>query len=119
MPVIKSAKKKLRKDILREKRNNAIRIALKKALKDVKKKSCSESVKNAVKLADKAAKNNIIHKNIPAAYNVSSLALYYLHAGHAKNFLLLILPKTRYKLLRSLRMTRQPYQPLPGCTALW
>ena len=79
MPVIKSAKKKLRKDILREKRNNAIRIALKKALKDVKKKSSSESVKNAVKLADKAAKNNIIHKNN-----------YYKNSGRFDSLMLLI-----------------------------
>ena len=63
MPVIKSAKKKLRKDILREKRNDSVREALKKALKDVKKKANAESVRKAIKIANKAAKNNIIHKN--------------------------------------------------------
>lgn len=63
MPVIKSAKKKLRKDILREKRNNTVRVALKRALIAAKKKATEENINNAIKIADKAAKNNIIHAN--------------------------------------------------------
>ncbi|OGH02965.1 MAG: hypothetical protein A2798_00875 [Candidatus Levybacteria bacterium RIFCSPHIGHO2_01_FULL_37_17] len=63
MPVIKSAKKKLRKDILREKRNDLIRNSLKQVLKQIKNKPTAESIKKAIKIADKAAKKNIIHKN--------------------------------------------------------
>ena len=63
MPVIKSAKKKLRKDKKRETRNSLLKVALRKALKNVVKKPGTQSAVAAIKLADKAAKNNIIHKN--------------------------------------------------------
>ena len=63
MPLIKSAKKKLRKDIKRADRNSKTRVMLSKALKSAVKKPTAESVKSAIKLADKAAKNKIIHKN--------------------------------------------------------
>lgn len=63
MPVIKSAKKKLRKDKVREKRNSILKIGLKKALSAALKKPTQESVKKAVILADKNAKNNLLHKN--------------------------------------------------------
>ncbi len=63
MPLIKSAKKKLRKDIKRTERNAKTKISLSKALKNAAKKPTQESVKTAAKLADIAAKNKIIHKN--------------------------------------------------------
>lgn len=63
MPVIKSAKKKLRKDKVREKRNLVLKTGLKKALSAALKKPTTESVKKVVILADKNVKNNLIHKN--------------------------------------------------------
>ena len=63
MPVIKSAKKKLRQDKKREKVNNLLRKAFKDAIKDAQKSKNAEKVKKAVKLVDKAVKKNLIHKN--------------------------------------------------------
>lgn len=63
MPVIKSAKKKLRQDKKREKRNDFYRSALQKSLKDLKKNPTAEKVSKAVKLVDKLAKKNLLHKN--------------------------------------------------------
>lgn len=63
MPVIKSAKKKMRQDKKREKRNNLLRNALIKAIKKARKKPTQELVREAISLADKASKHNIIHKN--------------------------------------------------------
>ena len=63
MPVIKSAKKKLRQDIKREKINDFLRKTLKDALKDARKSKTAEKVKKAVALTDKAVKKNLIHKN--------------------------------------------------------
>jgi small subunit ribosomal protein S20 len=63
MPVIKSAKKKLRQDKKRQVVNNLLRNALKAALKDAKAKKTQEKVIFAVKLTDKALKKNLIHKN--------------------------------------------------------
>ncbi|MEK7551509.1 MAG: 30S ribosomal protein S20 [Patescibacteria group bacterium] len=63
MPVIKSAKKKLRKDKVREKRNSVLKLGLKKALSAALKKPTQESIKKAVILADKNAKSNLLHEN--------------------------------------------------------
>lgn len=63
MPVIKSAKKKLRKDKTREKRNFVLKTSLKKALKAALKKPTAETIKKAVILADKNTKNKLMHKN--------------------------------------------------------
>jgi small subunit ribosomal protein S20 len=63
MPVIKSAKKKLRKDIKREKRNDVLRISLSKTLKEFKKNPSDKLLSSTVKAIDKASKNHIIHKN--------------------------------------------------------
>jgi small subunit ribosomal protein S20 len=63
MPVIKSARKKLRKDKKIEDRNSKARILLSKAVKIAVKNPAANNVKLAVKLADKAAKNKLIHKN--------------------------------------------------------
>lgn len=63
MPVIKSAKKKLRKDKVREIKNSILRDSFKKALKDAAKKPSPEKVRTAIRAADKAVKNKLIHKN--------------------------------------------------------
>lgn len=63
MPVIKSAKKKLRQDKKREKRNNLSRILLAKSLKKARKNPTAGTVSSAVKLLDKMVKKHLIHKN--------------------------------------------------------
>jgi small subunit ribosomal protein S20 len=63
MPVIKSAKKKLRQDKKREKVNNILRKTFKNAVKDAQKSKTAEKIKKAVKLVDKAVKKKLIHKN--------------------------------------------------------
>jgi ribosomal protein S20 len=73
MPVIKSAKKKLRQDIKREKINDFLRKTLKTAIKEAQKGKTAEKIKKAVVLTDKAVKKNLIHKN-KAARIKSSLS---------------------------------------------
>lgn len=73
MPVIKSAKKKLKQDKKRTLVNKALRIAFKDAVKDAKKSKTSEKIVIAVRLVDKAAKKKLIHKN-KAARIKSSLS---------------------------------------------
>jgi small subunit ribosomal protein S20 len=63
MPVIKSAKKKLRQDKKREEVNDALRSTLKKVLKEAQKSKTAEKVKKAAILVDKAVKKGLIHKN--------------------------------------------------------
>lgn len=63
MPVIRSAKKKLRKDKKREIANDKIRGLLKRTLNEVKKSPTPQNIKKAVKTADLSAKKHIIHKN--------------------------------------------------------
>src|SRR5258708_31116516 len=63
MPVIKSAKKKLRKDKKRTLRNNKIRTLLDAVLKKARKNPSVKTIQQAAKIADKAAKNKLIHKN--------------------------------------------------------
>lgn len=63
MPVIKSAKKKLRQDKKREKTNKILRTAFKDAIKDAQKSKTPEKIIKAVRLVDKAAKKKLIHKN--------------------------------------------------------
>lgn len=63
MPVTKSAKKKLRKDIKREKQNLKLEQSLEKLIKDTKKNPSLKKVQEASSAIDKAAKKNIIHKN--------------------------------------------------------
>ncbi len=73
MPVIKSAKKKLRQDRKKEKLNNVLRNSLKKALKEAEKSKNSEKIKAAVVLIDKSVKKGLMHKN-KAARNKSRLS---------------------------------------------
>ena len=63
MPVIKSAKKKLRQDKKATVRNAKQETALKDAIKAAKKSPSIKTIGKATSLADKAAKRFIIHKN--------------------------------------------------------
>jgi small subunit ribosomal protein S20 len=63
MPVIKSAKKKLRKDRKREIVNKNLKNLFKKSIKLAEKNPSEANIKKAVKIIDKTAKKNIIHKN--------------------------------------------------------
>lgn len=73
MPIIKSAKKKLRQDIKRTKQNKVYELAYKKIMDEVRKAKKGQSagkqgksdelLKKAYKAIDKAAKKHIIHKN--------------------------------------------------------
>lgn len=63
MPVIKSAKKKLRADKKREKNNNEWRNLLKKVVKTARKTHTRENITKATKIIDKLAKKHLIHKN--------------------------------------------------------
>lgn len=63
MPVIKSAKKKLRKDRKREIVNKNLKNLLKKNIKLAEKNPSEANIRKAVKIIDKTAKKNIIHKN--------------------------------------------------------
>lgn len=63
MPVIKSAKKKLRVDRKRELAGKKIKNALIMAIKKAKKVASEKNIKEAMSIVDKSAKKNIIHKN--------------------------------------------------------
>jgi small subunit ribosomal protein S20 len=73
MPVIKSAKKKLRKDKKLERINKLFKNRLAKSLKIARKEKSNDKIKSAIRLVDIAAKKRIIHKN-KAARIKSSLA---------------------------------------------
>nr|MBI5455640.1 30S ribosomal protein S20 [Candidatus Levybacteria bacterium] len=63
MPVIKSAKKKLRQDKKREKVNKVLRTAFRDAVKDAQKSKTPKDILKAIVLTDKAVKKKLIHKN--------------------------------------------------------
>ncbi len=63
MPVIKSARKKLRKDRKMEKLNSVVKEGYRSAVKKAQKSKTPENVKLAVKLIDKATKKRLLHKN--------------------------------------------------------
>ena len=63
MPVIKSAKKKLRKDKKRESANKKLKEIFKKTLKQASRNPSEANIKKAFKITDKTAKKGIIHKN--------------------------------------------------------
>lgn len=63
MPVIKSAIKKLRKDVKRTAANNDFRHKLDLAINKAKKSKSAASVREAVSMVDRAVKNNLMHKN--------------------------------------------------------
>src|SRR5579859_2876683 len=63
MPVIKSAKKKLRQDKKRTARNRDLKAEVKALLKKAMKDKTAKSVQEFFKVTDKAAKNHVLHKN--------------------------------------------------------
>lgn len=63
MPIIKSAKKKLKQDIARQKHNQEVKNNYKEAAKKAVNSHKNEDIRKAISLINKAAKNNIIHKN--------------------------------------------------------
>lgn len=63
MPIIKSAIKKLRKDIKRYKVNRAKKDLAKNLIKKAEKSKTAENIKWAISAIDKAAKAHLIHKN--------------------------------------------------------
>lgn len=63
MPVIKSAKKKLRKDRKRTIHNKEIESAVKKLIKIAKTSKKEDSIRKATQAIDKATKIHILHKN--------------------------------------------------------
>lgn len=73
MPVIKSAKKKLRQDRKRTELNKKLEDLFKKLIKQAKNSPTEKNIKMAISAVDKAAKKNIIHKN-KAARLKSSLS---------------------------------------------
>ncbi len=74
MPLIKSAKKALRRSQVLQDRNLNFKIAMKKAVKEVKKATVAgepkakvgELVQKAYSAIDKAQRRNILHKNAAA-----------------------------------------------------
>jgi len=71
MPVIKSAKKKLRQDKKRTALNNKLENLFKNLVKEAKKSPTEKNIKMATSAVDKAAKKNIIHKNKAARFKSS------------------------------------------------
>lgn len=63
MPVIKSAKKKLRQDKKRTASNKRLKNLFEKLVKQAKKSPTEKSVKRAISAIDKVASKNIIHEN--------------------------------------------------------
>ena len=66
MPNLKSAKKKLRKDIKRTKENEVYKKKVQKTIKDIVKsgsKATKRTLDKAYSIIDKAAKKKVIHKN--------------------------------------------------------
>ncbi len=63
MPIIKSAKKKLRQDKIRTKQNLLVKKAVKAAISVFKKKPTPKMMEKVYSLLDNAVKKNIFHKN--------------------------------------------------------
>ena len=63
MPVIKSAKKKLKVDRKRESANKKARASIKLLIKKARKKPTEKSILEAFRAIDKGTKKDIFHKN--------------------------------------------------------
>ena len=63
MPIIKSAKKRVRSSARKQASNAPYRTAYKAAVKKARADKTSENVTAAYKALDKAAKKRVIHKN--------------------------------------------------------
>ena len=66
MPIILSAKKKLRQSQKHQTRNIKVKSAFKKALKKARLEPTKKNIQLAYSAIDKAAKKHIIHKNTAA-----------------------------------------------------
>lgn len=80
MPIIKSAKKRVKQTFTRQNRNYNVRTAMRKAIRAVmdavkagKKKEAEGFLQKAYKVIDTAVKKNVLHKKT-AARRKSSLA---------------------------------------------
>ncbi|OGG17015.1 hypothetical protein A3D77_03760 [Candidatus Gottesmanbacteria bacterium RIFCSPHIGHO2_02_FULL_39_11] len=63
MPIIKSAKKKLRQDVKRTAVNLLVRNTVKQKVKNYRKTPTVQSLKEVFKAVDTAAKKNVFHAN--------------------------------------------------------
>lgn len=63
MPIIKSAKKKARRDQRKRTINLVHKLALKKAIKEARQELSSDSLRTAQKALDKSVRKRLIHKN--------------------------------------------------------
>lgn len=63
MPIIESAKKKLRQDKKRQKQNLLVKRQVKEKIKEFKKNPTKKSLPCVFSVLDKAAKKKIFHKN--------------------------------------------------------
>ena len=63
MPIIKSAKKKMRKDASRTERNKIKKDSLKSLTKAMRRKPTKEAFASLSSALDKSVKTNLIHKN--------------------------------------------------------
>lgn len=63
MPIIKSAKKKLRKDIRLTAFNKSRKELVKTAIKKATQSKATADIRKAISLVNKLAKRNLIHKN--------------------------------------------------------
>ena len=73
MPITRSAKKKLRQDVKRQRNNNFVKVAVREAIKKFRKNRSEKLLNDAFSLVDKALKKNLFHPN-KAARLKSSLA---------------------------------------------
>ena len=73
MPITRSAKKKLRQDVKRQKSNNFARVAVREAIKKFRKNKSEKLLNETFSLIDKALKKNLFHAN-KAARLKSSLS---------------------------------------------
>lgn len=63
MPVIKSAKKKMRQDLRRTKRNSKLQTVLKNLIKQTRRAPSAQALSQTTSKLDKAVKTHLIHKN--------------------------------------------------------
>ncbi|OGH41824.1 MAG: hypothetical protein A3H79_02785 [Candidatus Levybacteria bacterium RIFCSPLOWO2_02_FULL_36_8b] len=63
MPVIKSAKKKLRADKKRQSANKIIKALIESSIKKFEKKPTLKGIQKAFSVMDKGVKRNVMHKN--------------------------------------------------------
>ncbi|HET9946574.1 MAG TPA: 30S ribosomal protein S20 [Patescibacteria group bacterium] len=63
MPVIKSAKKKLRQDKKRQEQNKSFKEALRSVIKSFKIEPSEKTLTEVYRATDKATKKHLIHKN--------------------------------------------------------